>query len=358
MSASKPEVGSMLKVGLHKDRVDSYLAGRRMFPVTLELDLTSRCTRSCPECPSVNSANHHSLSLSYLERLLASFEGQTPGLLLTGGEPTMAPLFPAALDQARRYGFREIAVVTNGSLIDKPRVADALLRYATTIRLSMYDWEDGSRGWFDGSLKRIESLRRRIDSEGSDLQIGTSALTSADRVERLDVLVGKLRSAGVHWIYFHPLCSKWGLGTPELADQAGVTAKIEEIQARGNGGDNVFFFRERYRETGLRFSGYHAAQFLVVVGADGKNYLAPEVKYQPDFVIANFPEENGPEWLWDARRQSLINSIRSQSYPAVQSRHRSILYNHFIEGLLRRESSALEDFEIAARTPFLFPFIL
>ncbi|OGD22002.1 MAG: hypothetical protein A2W03_07045 [Candidatus Aminicenantes bacterium RBG_16_63_16] len=348
----------MLKVGLHKDRVDAYLAGRHVFPVTLELDLTSRCTRVCPECPSVNAAHHHSLSLNFLERLFTSLEGQTPGLLLTGGEPTIAPLFPAALERARRHGFREIAVVTNGSLIDTPTVADALLEFATTIRLSMYDWEDGSRDWLESTLRRIESLRRRIDREGSGLRIGTSALTSTDRAERLDGLVGKLRSAGAHWIYFHPMCSKWGLGAPELADQAGVAARIEEIQAKGNGGDNVFFFRDRYRDTGLRFSAYHAAHFLLVVGADGKNYLAPEVKYQPEFVIADFGEQRGPEWLWDARRHSRIGAVESRSYPALLSRHRSILYSHFIAGLLNGDRSAQEDLGAAARTHFLFPFIL
>jgi MoaA/NifB/PqqE/SkfB family radical SAM enzyme len=358
MSVPQPEVGSMLKVGLHKERVDSYLAGRRVFPVTLELDLTSECTRFCPECPSVNSAKHHSLSMSRLDRLLAGFEGQTPGLLLTGGEPTMAPLFPAALDRARRFGFKEIAVVTNGSLLDQPPVADALLKYATTIRLSMYDWENGSPGWFNDTLKRIESLRRLIEREGSGLKIGTSALTSADRVERLDGLAGRLKSAGAHWIYFHPLCSKWGMGAPELANQAGVMDKIEEIRANGNGGNSVFFFRERFRDTDLRFSGYHAAHFLLVVGADGRNYLAPEVKYQPEFAIAEFPEDRGPEWLWDEKRQSAVGSIRSEGYAAIQSRHRSILYSHFIDGLLRREDGALQDFRTAAKTPFLFPSIL
>ena len=348
----------MLKVGLHRARVDAYLAGRRVFPVTLELDLTSECTRTCPECPSVNSARHHSLSRPDLERLLAGFEGQTPGLLLTGGEPTMAPLFPAALERARRCGFKEIAVVTNGSLLDRPLVADALLKHATTIRLSMYDWENGSPGWFEGTLKRIEFLRRLIDREGSGLKIGTSALTSADRVDRLNALTGRLKSAGAHWIYFHPLCSKWGLGSPTLADQAGVAAKIEEIQGDGNGGQSVFFFRERFRESELRFDRYHAAHFLLVVGADGRNYLAPEVKYQPAFAIADLSVDRGPEWLWDAGRQARIEAVRSEAYSALRSRHRSILYSHFLDGLLRKEESALRDFRVAARTPFLFPSIL
>ena len=128
-----PEVGSMFKVGFHRERVNDYIEGRDIFPVTLELDLTSDCTRACPECPSVNSAKHCSLSMEFLERLFEDLEGQTPGLLLTGGEPTMAPLFPQVLENAGKYCFQEIAVVTNGTLIHRSDVADALLTHATTI---------------------------------------------------------------------------------------------------------------------------------------------------------------------------------------------------------------------------------
>jgi len=353
-----PEVGSMFKVGFHKERVNDYIEGKNIFPVTLELDLTSDCTRVCQECPSVNSAKHRSLSMEFLERLFANLEGQTSGLLLTGGEPTMAPLFPKVLENARKYCFQEIAVVTNGSLINRSDVADALLKHATTIRLSIYDWDNDSGGEFEETLKRIEFLRQRVDWEGSPLKIGISALTSTSRVGNFDGLVKRLRDAGAHWIYFHPLCSKWGLGSPELADQDGVLSKIDRIRAEKNGGNDVFFIRERYQDTDLRFNRYHSAKFLLLVGADGLNYLAPEVKYQPKFVIADFNEDRRPNRLWDAGRLCLIDSINSQDYSPVQSRYRSILYNHFIEGLLQREKKALENFEIAAKTPFLFPHIL
>lgn len=355
---AKPEVASMLKIGAHKDRVDAYLGGKNILPVTLELDLTSDCTRVCPECPSVNSAKHRSLSMEFVDRLFADLEGQTPGLLLTGGEPTMAPLFPKVLDVARRSGFQEIAIVTNGSLLDRSTVMDALLAYATTIRLSMYDWENGPNGSLRGTLKRIEGLRRRIDREGSALKIGTSALTSAGRVDRLQELVERLRDAGAHWIYFHPLCSKWGLGSPILADQDGVLSMLERLRSEGIERNDVYFFRERYQDTDLQFDGYHAARFLLVVGADGLNYLAPEVKYQPDYAIADFHEQRFPHRLWAAERSRRIEAIRSSTYPPLKSRHRSILYNHFLDGLRRHEKGAVENFEIASKTRFLFPNIL
>ena len=65
----RPELASMFKVGCHKERVRAYLDGKAIFPITLELDLTSECTRVCPECPSATAANHHSLNKEFVDRL-------------------------------------------------------------------------------------------------------------------------------------------------------------------------------------------------------------------------------------------------------------------------------------------------
>ena len=48
----------------------------------------------------------------------------------------------------------------------------------------------------------------------------------------------------------------------------------------------------------LRFSAYHAAHFLLVVGADGKNYLGAEVKYQPAFILWDLKNNWREDFLW------------------------------------------------------------
>ena len=352
------EVASMSKVGFHIQRLKEYLEGKAIFPITLELDLTSECTRACPECPSSMAIHHHSLSMEFVERLFGYLEGRTAGLILTGGEPTMAPLFPRALQMARQRGFDEIAVVTNGSLLDQPHIAEALLAYVTTIRLSMYDWDEGPQEEVGLTLRKIETLRNLIERADSKLQIGISFLTSTNRAMLLEKMAEAVWSAGAHWIYFHPLCTKWGLGCPELSDQEGVFAVISEMQHRASFNNQVFMLRERYEHTPLEFDGYHAAHFLLVIGADGKNYLAPEVKYQASGVIADLGNGWNDTFLQERHRLARIRSITSRAYPALKSRHRGILYNHFIEHLNRNEKSASGAFGGGPTTDFLFPHIL
>jgi MoaA/NifB/PqqE/SkfB family radical SAM enzyme len=353
------ELASMSKFGFHKERVNAYLKFEKIFPVTLELDLTSKCTRACTECPSATASHHHTLSMNFVDRLFGCLEGCTTGLLFTGGEPTMAPLFPKALKIARQRGFIDIAVVTNGSLIDDPRVTEALLKDVTTIRLSMYDWDGGSCEGIKGTLRRIEALRKRIDREGSELKIGISALTSKSRIRMLGKLAELVRIAGAHWIYFHPLCTKWGMGCPEPTEQDGVIAKIDELQKKNIDNFQIFVFRERYESNPLEFDGYHAAHFLLVIGADGKNYLGPEVKYQPQHVIADLGSRwNDNCFLWKRQRISQINSVKSSFYSAIKSKHRGVLYNHLIERVKRGEETALDEIERASVKGFYFPHIL
>jgi hypothetical protein len=348
--AAALRVAGPSKVAAEPAKLAAYLRGEPIYPTTLELDLTTACTRSCPECPSTTAPVQRTLSRSALDWLLGSLEGQTPGLLLTGGEPTMAPLFPATLALARRTGFAEIAVVTNGGCLDEPDVLRALLAHASTIRLSLYDWT-GPTGMAAaaGVLRRIAALRDRIDREGSALRIGVSALTSAGRGPLLAGLAGAVRDAGAHWLYFHPLCRKWGQGTPELDDQDGVLREIAAIAATSNG-FRVGTCADRYARGELRFDGYHAAHFLLVVGADGCNYLAPEVKYQAAHVIADLTSQPADP-LGAADRLARIRSVRSEAYPARGSRHRGILYSDWIE-------TALSGAQPPAGGPFMFPYIL
>ncbi len=344
-------VAGPAKVGAEPAKLAAYLRGERILPTSLELDLTTACTRSCPECPSTTAPVQRTLSRETLDWLLGTLEGQTPGLLLTGGEPTMAPLFPETLALARRRGFVEIAVVTNGGCLDEPHVLQALLAHASTIRLSLYDWS-GPTGMAAaaGTLRRITALRERIDRDGSSLRIGVSALTSSSRVARLAELAASARDAGAHWLYFHPLCSKWGQGAPELDDQDGVLQEIGRIAAAESNGFRVGACPERYTRGQLRFAGYHAAHFLLVVGADGCNYLAPEVKYQDAHVIADLASRPADP-LGAESRLARIRAVRSDEYPARGSRHRGILYSDWIE-------SALSGRQRSSGKPFMFPFIL
>jgi hypothetical protein len=349
-------VASQYKVTAHQQRITDYLAGKPVFPITLELDLTSRCNRSCQDCPSARAADADILQQKFIETLLDRLAGRTPGLLLTGGEPTMAPLFAWSLKTARQKDFKEIAVVTNGSRLDEPEVYPALLENASTIRLSLYDFKNSSCEGIEQSLARIKRLRKKIDASGSELKIGISTLTSTHRIPVLKKITAAVQQAGAHWLYFHPMCWNWGKGAPVMIDQTGVIDVVQDLQQTYLDTLDIYYAPERYSNKKVAFKGYHGAHFLMIVGADGKNYLGAEVKYQPDFVVADLNLDLEDNFLWHPRRLANIASIRSNKYRAIQSRHRGALYSALIQKLkdgdISREAITRSDLR------FRFPAVL
>lgn len=352
---SRRFVASPLKVTWHGDKVREYCRGESIYPATLELDLTSQCTRTCDDCPSSRGRSSMHLDRSFVERLLGALGGRTRGLLLTGGEPTMAKLFGWTLAEARRRGFEEIAVVTNGSLLDREPVANDLMNLASTIRVSLYDWASPACSGPEPTLRQIERLRSRIDAAGSPLNIGVSLLTSADRTEKLIPMAEAVRSAGAHWVYFHPVCVGWDTGAPSRVSQARVLEGLNAWRARLSNGFEAYVAEERYSDAPLSFEAYHGAHFLLVIGADGMNYLGAEVKYQQKFAIADVAGAWREDFLRDPARLSRIASVNSRNYTAIGSRHRGALYSHVLE---RRRFGEAAEGSPSDQAAFLFPHIL
>ncbi len=347
------------KIVLHKERIESYLRGDPVFPVTLELCLTSLCDRRCPGCPSGLAVPSLSVDIALVERILGRLAGHTKGLIVTGGEPTLSPVLPTVLRLARReHGFEDIAVVTNGTGLDRPAVAEALVSDASAVRISLYDWQADSFDGLEPSLARIRNMRALIERSGSTLEIGTSALTSRENAGALDELAGRARGAGADWIYFHPSCTRDGTGGALRTDQEAVLGRIEECRGKQQDGFRVFSLDARYRAAEVRFEGYHAAHFILVVGADGKNYLSTEVKYQPEYAIADLGGRWDERFLWRPRRQEHISSVLSRGYPAKGSMNRGVLYSTLIEGLSCGTSSIEEEWDRAGGGRFRFPHII
>ncbi len=350
------DIASKYKVAFHKKKIEQYISGKNIFPVTLELDLTSRCNRNCPDCPSGRAVNSNNLSGEFVDRLLSLLSHNTEGLLLTGGETTLSPLFSSTLKKAREKGFKNIAVVSNGSRLDDPDVYLPLLEHGTSIRVSMYDMNNSKCESPGKVLDLISKLRAKIDKNRSELEIGVSSLTRSEDVELMDGIVNDLISSGVHWVYFHPFCSLWEFGSPTIIDQSNVENEIKRLQNKYSGKVNIYYPKDRYSKEEINFSGYHGSHFLMVVGADGKNYLGAETKYDPSMVIADLKKNLEEGFLWKDERINKISSIVSHSFKAIRSRHRGSLYSDLIDKMKNGDEYFSQNFK--KQKVFKYPFIL
>jgi hypothetical protein len=359
MTNDSPSIFASSKISAHQERIDAYLEGKNIHPITVELDLTQCCTRNCDSCPySVARAQGQTLQLPFLEKLFSILGPNTPGLVLSGGEATLVPHFPETVKLARAKGFKEIAVISNGTRLDVPEVRNALMEFVTSIRVSMYDWHESDSEDFIASLRRIERLRKSIDREGSSLEIGVAMLTRTEWVPRLKPVGLQVLQAGVDWLYFHPFCIDWETDRPVQADQRGVLDAIEDLKQAVPAGSNIQVPAERYSLKPLYFEALHGSHFLIQIGADGINYAGPECKYHPEYALLNLNEYLEPDFLWQEKRINRLREINSSNYRVIGTKHRPPVFSDFIERLIQVKKGHVENLPVDIHTKFLYPDIV
>lgn len=348
------EMVSSMKVFWHREKIAAFLAGKPIFPATLELGVTTACDRSCPDCPSRRGKPGLYLSLKTAERLLSQCRGHSFGVILSGGEPTLHPDLGRLLAMAREHGFRDVVVISNGSRLDRDEVAGPLLLHASALRVSLYDWQQQAAPDRSPTLKRIERLRIAIEKTGSKLQIGASLLTRGVSRERLGLAAAAVRAAGAHWLYLHPTCISTPGGATRAKGQERLLAALESCRQNQSPGFMVHYLAQRFSASPVVFQGYHAAHFVMVVGADGDNYLSSETKYQPRYRIAAEADYGHENFFSDPGRLARIAAIHSTNYPAGGGRNRGVLYSQVLEEARHGKS----DMGTLAPPDFLLPHIL
>lgn len=332
---SKLKIFAPSKVTADQKKLETYLRGEPIYPTTIELDLTQLCTRSCPACPySVGRRPGLTLQLPFLDRLFSVLRPHTPGLVLSGGESTIVQHFPETLALASKKGFRQIAIISNGGNVQMPSVQDVLLEYATSIRISMYDWHEYESEYFLETLKKIEVLRNRIIKEGSRLEIGASILTRRDLNHRYEPVGLRALAAGIDWLYFHPYCVDWEAQYPVQADQTGVLEAIERFRGVAPDDANIQVPYERYSPEPLHFEKLHGSHFLIQVGADGVNYAGPECKYEKDAALLDLNEYLEDDFLWHPQRVSRLNEMDSRNYRFIGTKHRPVIFSDHIQKII------------------------
>lgn len=359
MTKNNSKIFAPSKVGLHYDRLDAYLKGERIYPVTMEMDLSQRCTRSCSECPySIKRRPGLTLQLPFIEKLFGILGPHTNGIVLSGGEPTYVPHFPETVALAKAKGFREIAVISNGTRLHLPEVQDALLEYVTSIRVSMYDWQVGESGSFLRTLKKIEFLRNRAEKEGSKLEIGAAMLTRKEWNHRLKPVGLRVLKSGVDWLYFHPYCIHWDIDRPVQADQSGVLEAIEDFIKSAPSGSNIQVPYERYSKEPLFFKTLHGSYFLIQVGADGINYAGPECKYDEEYALLDLNKYLEDDFLWHPQRIGRLKKINSANYSTIGTRHRPPVFSDYIEKIIAARAVKKECEPSVEKDLFLYPDII
>jgi len=116
------------KLAWHKDRVDAWLHGERVAPITIDCALTRKCTYKCVYCYGRLQANEEKeISRDVIFRFLddAAEIGVKAVSFVSDGESTCSPHLYEAITRGKNNGL-DIALGTNGYLLKDERLGDIL----------------------------------------------------------------------------------------------------------------------------------------------------------------------------------------------------------------------------------------
>jgi uncharacterized radical SAM superfamily Fe-S cluster-containing enzyme len=151
------------------------------------LDLTNRCNLRCPICfANANQAGYvYEPSFEQVVEMMKTLRAQkpvpTPAIQFAGGEPTIYPRFFDVIAEARRLGFPQIQVATNGiKMAEDPEFTQKMLDAGMhTIYLQFDGLREENyvaargRKLLDVKLKAIESVKNTKPTRMSIILVPT-----------------------------------------------------------------------------------------------------------------------------------------------------------------------------------------
>jgi len=159
------------------------LNGENFAPISINVDLTTGCTFSCPHCIDKEIINTgRVLNLDYIKTLISDWSknGLKSVILIGGGEPTIYPHFEEVVKFIKKLGL-QLGIVSNGTRIDRIKKIVNILGSKDWVRFSIDAGTDESFQKAHNPLVKIKlddvlSGAKSLRSKNKELQIGYSFL--------------------------------------------------------------------------------------------------------------------------------------------------------------------------------------
>ncbi|MBF0214761.1 MAG: radical SAM protein [Magnetococcales bacterium] len=229
-----------------------------------------------------------------------------------GGEPLLYKPLPEVVERLARGGIR-VATLTNGSNL-KGRVAEALARHATWVRISMDGWDNASyaqaRGLRGDPFTQLLENIRQFAARQSRCVLGVSFIVTQENHAHLPAVCALLKGAGANHVKLSGVVvANDGIGNNRYhADFHQQVA--EQIRLAQTLNDDRFTIINHYHQLEERFDKSYTTcpflQFLTVIGADCQVYTCQDKAYRASGRLGSIRDRSfGEFWFSEENRQRL-----------------------------------------------------
>jgi radical SAM protein with 4Fe4S-binding SPASM domain len=328
------------KVLAHGEMLRQFVLGEQIRPIHMRIGIMGACNMRCHFCNfhSPNEENFYdlfsfkdSISTENSIGLLHEFAG-TGGRAVTfcgSGECTIHPGYAQICRAGKEAGLR-IGLITNGSRLHQPGIAECIAATHTWVRVGL---NAGTEATFaditrdrEGTFGRfVESVGRlRAAAQDPDFRIGFNYVITARNYLEIRQAAALALESGAHYVRFEPEFYS-ALGHETIQDvMAEVTGALSEVSALGTDDFEVSIPKldrgpmDQVDDVEGDFEHCHYSRFVTAVGADGHLYPCPQVHLNSRYRMGDVLQdgyahvlEGGPRAEWEAsnpRRTDLCKS--------------------------------------------------
>lgn len=339
------------KIFYHPEKIADYKNKKRIFPITIEIDLTNRCNHRCDFCFYAEhigtELDRPSLDTTLLmKRLKEAKNLGTKAISFTGGgEPTIHSDYIKIIKYAKELGF-DLGTITNGSTITERNV-DEYIDNLQWIRFSISGGDRESYNkvqgvnQFDKILDNLRLISRRKTEKESNLNIGVRTLVTPDNVHTLTNMANIIKDLKIDYFQLAPdqYTSDKGKFWNNKETQK-IFHQVKEILSENNIKLLTTTFMESQENLDKPTTCY-AHFFMLVITAEGQVTFCKSARGEPDFYIGNILEKSLKE-IWDDPITKKIESWVRPNNCGLFCRHMAI--NNTMEDIINPDSSMSPNF--------------
>lgn len=312
------------KMLAHPDLIKKFVAGETFRPIHMRIGIMGACNMRCHFCNfhSPKESNFYdlfsfkdSIATGKAVQLLREF-AETGGRAVTfcgSGECTIHPGYTAICDAAFEAGLR-IGLITNGSRLSDPRIAECVARTHTWVRIGL---NAGTKENFDRitrdhdhTFDTFEHTPRTLRETAADpdFRVGFNFVVTGENYAEIGRAAALAARSGAHYVRFEPEFYS-ALGHKTIADvMPEVAASLTEVAALSTEAFEVSIPKldrgpmDQVEAVEGDFEHCHYSRFVTAVGADGHLYPCPQVHLNSRYQIGNVLDEGYLQVLEGGKR--------------------------------------------------------
>lgn len=351
------------KLAWHKDRVDAWLRGERIAPITIDCALTRRCTYRCVYCYGQLQANDEKrMTRDVIFRFLddAAEIGVKAISFVSDGESTCSPYLYDAILRGRSNGL-DMALGTNGYLLRQDRLDD-ILPALTYLRFNISAADPARYGeimgvkpeFFDTVCSTIRESVRIKKAGGLPVTIGLQMVLMPEFADQILPFARLGKELGVDYAVIKH-CSDDESGSLEVdySKYFGLAETLKEAETLGDGDYLVKAKWSKILSGGKRdYAQCYGPPFIIQLSGSG--LVAPcgmffNSKYER-YHIGNIADQSFKEMWKGERYWEVMDLIASDKFDA-RSMCGTLCLQHKVNEFLWAAKQGKAKIETPAGTP-------